>query len=176
MPKHPLSEQTKSDFHEMARRIVAADRAARKHGRSQDTVSAIRRAMESAFRLGQIQRDAEEMPKPLRWEDLPPRARQALHYLGFVANLNADRSSRGGVALDVAGGVRRKWRVIGTATPDLAFAEGTIMALHSKGLLEYDESSDTVLKISDAGLALYAEYLRRREAGDRTLPLEGMNR
>lgn len=174
MPKSgaPVPLTLKAEFHELARGIVRADRAARMAGRSQNTIGAISRALEAAFKRGRdasaIVSDASIFP----WEAVPPRAREALEHLGAMARLR-DGENPLLLARDGSAKARPGWLVVGqeTARP---LVSGAIQPLIRLGLLEVVETQADRVTLSARGLAVYDSYRSRRSQGDRTLPLEGM--
>jgi hypothetical protein len=77
-----LPTRLKAQFREQARRIIDADRLARKAGRSQNTIGEIARALEQAYRAGLAGPSySSATDDEVDWMTLPPRARQALEYL-----------------------------------------------------------------------------------------------
>lgn len=159
----------KAEYLEIARTIVNADRAARRVGRAQNTIGAIQRALERAFTAGATftpQTDDEVV----NWLTLAPKARAALDRIAFPDFLNGP--SRGVVLTSVlspTGTLRWSLRDTDNDTAP-SLADGGVSPLLRAGALQ--ERPDGRLELSPLGREIYADYRRRRDAGER-LPLEG---
>lgn len=85
-----ISPQLRAEFKEMARDIIAADRLARRYGRSQNTIGEIEQAL---FRTHLLGRTHDETPPvsakgiangAIDWILIPPRARDTLWSMTFI--------------------------------------------------------------------------------------------
>lgn len=171
----PVPNGLRGAFREEARRIISADRAARNTGVTQNTIAAIANALERAFKMGRD--NPQDANAPDRsWEEIPPRARIVLMDLGFSARQGD--STRQAVrvrlvqCLNDAGKVR--WRQEGDGPSGHSFSAGAVNPLVVRGLLAPSSGEPTILELSPAGLGAFERYWARRQAGDSSLPLEGM--
>ncbi len=181
-PRRTRSSRRKAIFNEIARRIVARDRAARRYGWSQNTIGEIARNLEWAFTQGvegetferPSRLDEEESDAAVDWIDIPPRPREAFHDLFWMRHETAQDSG-----LDVQLFARRykdgnlRW----SSDPrdqskyDFGWSASTITPLVKLGLLEPVENAPGVLRITKKGLNTWAAYKRRETAKDPTLPI-----
>lgn len=159
----------KAEFLETARTIVSADRAAKRAGRTQNTIGAIRRAMERAFVAGSTftSRDDDES---VNWLTLAPKARAALDRVAFSGFL--DGASDPVILTPVAsqtGSLR--WSLRGASDNlNSTLADSGVSPLLRAGALQ--ELPDGRLELSPLGREIYADYRLRRDVGE-PLPLEG---
>jgi hypothetical protein len=169
----PVSASQKAQFREEARRIIRADRAARMSGASQNTIGAVAAALERAFKLGRDGGDAPES-QALTWEEIPPRAREALEYLGIQSRPIHGLREEGLVLVqdDVNG--RTRWRVEGAPENERTYPSVSINPLVKLGLLETPLGRECALQLSPAGAAAFDGYWTRRLKRDTTLPIDGM--
>jgi hypothetical protein len=172
--KPPLPLTVRSDFREQARRIVRADMEARLAGWSQNTIGSIQRALEAAFRHGRTFHQTGPIIEPLRWEDLPPRAREALGHIGLSDHVRKSGDTRLVRGADPNGRVR--WYEQWDRDRGYSYTDGAIKPLLQHGLLARvgDDATDNETALTSAGRTLFADYWQRREKNDGTLPLEGM--
>lgn len=159
----------RAEFLEIARTIVSADRAARRAGRAQNTIGAIQRAMERAFVAGSTftPQDDDEV---VNWLTLVPKARAALARIalsGFLAG-----ASNPVILTPVPSPTGRlRWSLRGESNDQSStLANGGVSSLLRAGALQ--DLPDGRLELSLLGREIYADYRRRRDAGE-PLPLEG---
>ncbi len=160
----------KGEFSEIARNIINEDRAARRMGRTQNTIGSIARALERAFEAGTTFKPQED-DNALTWMTLPPRGRAALDRICFGATVSEEAAQR--VFLSpchtTTGSLR--WVVGDPAEPQAqSLADGGVAPLLRLGVLE--RLTDGRVTVTGVGRNLYAEY-RRRRAAAASLPLEG---
>jgi len=175
-PSSPVPTALKAEFQELARRIVRADRAARIGGRSQNTIYAIGKALEGAFKRGRDMEADDGAPESLSWEMVPPRAREALHFLGVFARRDGAERAPRPVRLEREFGPAERpgWLLAESEQSDRRFVSGAIQPLVRLGLLLPVEPGGGMIELSERGMALYDEYQRRRDQHDPTLPLESI--
>lgn len=159
----------RAEFLEIARTIVSADRAARRAGRTQNTIGAIQRAMERAFVAGSTftpQLDDEAV----NWLTLAPKARAALDRIALSGFLTGESDPV--VLTPVASpSGRLRWSLLGESNDQSStLADGGVSSLLRAGALQ--ELPDGRLELSLLGREIYADYRRRRDAGE-PMPLEG---
>lgn len=169
----PVPANHKAQFREEARRIIRADRAARMSGASQNTIGAVAAALERAFKLGRDGGGAPASPA-LSWEGIPPRAREALEYLGIKSRPIHGLREEGLVLVpdDVNG--RTRWRVEGADESERTYPAIAINPLVKLGLLEAPQGREDALQLSPSGAAAFDGYWARRLKRDPSLPNEGM--
>ena len=180
MPK--IDAGLRAAFKEHARRIIAQDRAARKYGRSQNTIGEIERALVQAFTLGRDGGTITANTSPtsdagdvVDWAMIPPRARDSLLHLSIWLCRGRGTPEPQIVAERVIVDGRERWRDIedrGQPNPHTSSAS-SVNAFVGMGLLEFQGEDHGLLAITDKGLATAQEYWRRSDARDPTLPLIG---
>ncbi|OYX01160.1 MAG: hypothetical protein B7Z12_14695 [Caulobacter vibrioides] len=142
-------------------------------GASQNTIGAVAAALERAFKLG---RDGGNTPKSpaISWEEIPPRAREALEYLGIKSRPIHGLGEEGLVLVpdDING--RTRWRVEGAPESERTYPAVAINPLVKLGLLEAPQGREYALQLSPVGAAVFDDYWARRLKRDPTLPIEGM--
>ncbi len=166
----------KAKYRETARRIISADREARKFGRSQDTISEITLALERAYKQGaaEAHRTPPRQPKPssdrdvVDWILIPPRARAAFSRIMMWLHATQIAPNAGG--LQWSGSA---WAFFDKPRSSLTHHWGktTIAPLIRLALLKAEPGEDTLLYITDLGRRTYAAYQQRDAADDSTLPI-----
>lgn len=84
MKRAKIDPERRASYKETARKIVGADRSARRHGASQDTIGTIERALVAAFLDGCEQATIPAVEtEELTWIQIPPRSRETLSSMTF---------------------------------------------------------------------------------------------
>lgn len=181
MTRPKVDKRHRAHFKEWARRIIAQDRFARKHGQSQNTIGEIERALCEAFLLGRHPATVgtpDELAETgfVEWIEIPPRARDTLFSVSAGLNYGAKRSSGSASTLElVLIGGRRRWRVVGDDGKDAhTFSDGGVMPLIKLGLLGRLDKPGAPFGLTDLGLATCLEFWRRWNDRDPSLPLMGV--
>lgn len=165
----------KAGFREMARDIILADRSARKHGRSQNTIGAIARALEWAYQrgvAGEVPLSPRRAPGEvwIEWIEIPPRPRGAFWSIcARLFGLQAKPARSVDMALvqgtDRLGKVR--W-YLGHPKGgchydrDESWSDKSIAPLVRLGLLEC-QATASILQVTPKGVNTWSEYRRRDE-------------
>jgi hypothetical protein len=172
-----IDPRLRAELKEKARTIISRDRAARKHGWSQNTIGEIERALVDAFILG---RDGGEpvfaaQPKDrLDWEEIPPRGRSLLTSLSFRPGPEGPHTPIGVRRLIVDG--RERWAIV-RANGDLedrTVASGSVNPLLRLKLLIVSDDDPDFASMTELGSRSCAQYWRRREENDPYLPKESL--
>lgn len=174
MARTTIDGITRALFKEWARRIIANDRAARKYGRSQNTIGVIERALVDAFQMGQ----AGFTPSPqnetiINWIEIPPRGRDVLWSISLSLRSSRVPSEEPIMLETVIVEGRKRWRHLNNRGGDLArtFSTGGVHPLVKMGLLDVVEDQHDQLVLSTKGVATCKDYWRRWDEGDPTLPV-----
>ncbi|WP_257558326.1 hypothetical protein [Sphingobium sp. CFD-2] len=184
------SSKMRALFREVARDIVARDRDARKRGVTQNTIGEIERAMVKAYVYGQEALLDDRMSfrgspdAPIDWLEIPPRARGTLSFMTICF------SQRWSAALGEATAVqdrnpdeieafiedgRKRWTMVrGDERSERSVGDGSVAPLIRLGLLAMRSDCINRYALTSAGVAAGKEYWHRSDAGDPTLPREGM--
>jgi hypothetical protein len=161
----------RAEYRELARRIIANDRRARKHGLSQNTIGDIERALVAAYRRGQSAKDEtnettpqQPLKKFVEWIDLPPRCRETLWSMSISLYRKPVVDEDKQVLLEqtrVSG--RLRWRLSGGPYPSdiQSFSEGGVIPLVRLGLLQIIGDKEAKLVLSPMGIATCKEFWRR---------------
>lgn len=183
MPKVP--SKIKSDFREIARRIVSEDRAAKRYGYSQNTVGAITQALERAYKDGLVFANkpipkTEDRNSFIRWEEIPPTSRDVLFSISSQINIDNNLQKAGAniLVLVPSDAATLRWAqlsCVGTENPHL-FAQKGIGPLLRLGILAPTDETGTQQKLTKKGLATITEFRRRWDEHDPTLPLMSLGR
>lgn len=177
-------------FREVARDIIARDREARKRGITQNTIGEIERAMVKAYVCGQEALLDDRMSlrrspdAPVDWLEIPPRARETLSFMTicFSQRWSAARGEAAAArdrCLDeietfIEDG-RKRWAIVrGDKRSERSVADGSVAPLVRLGLLAVGPDHVGRYVLTPAGIAVGKDYWRRSDAGDPTLPREGM--
>lgn len=174
----------RAEYRELARRIIANDRKARKNGLSQNTIGEIERALVAAYRRGQSVKNGTEEATAQQyekefvdWIDVPPRCRETLWLvsIGLFRKSEADAAKE--VLLEqvrVSG--RLRWRELGSplSSETKTFSEGGVAPLVRLGLLSKSSDGEERLVLSPKGIATCKEFWRRWRRSDPTLPIENV--
>ncbi|MCA3438282.1 MAG: hypothetical protein INF48_13300 [Rhodobacter sp.] len=141
MVKGKVHPEQRAIYRETARRIVSADRAARKHGLSQNTIGEIERALVAAWQdgcrqAGMIEKD--ELATSPTWLQVPARSRATLESLTFWFSkrhgATEDRADR--IECFAEGGKARWRRIDDNGQRDAhSVADGSVRPLVRLGLL-----------------------------------------
>ena len=111
-----VNPERRALYKEAARRIVGADRAARKHGASQNTIGEIERALVAAFLDGcehGRHPDTGAEATELTWVQVPPRSRDTLLNLTFWFSRRLSQPRREPSQIErFEQGDKRRWRMI----------------------------------------------------------------
>lgn len=177
-------------FREMARDIVARDRSARKQGLTQNTIGEIERAMAKAYVFGQqalldVRMSLPPAPGALvEWLEIPPRARDTLSFMTLFfsqrwsAALSTATSARDKAPDEIETFIedgRKRWAIVRDGKrSDRSVADGSVAPLIRLGLLAASPDRDDRYILTPDGIAIAKDYWRRSDAGDPTLPREGM--
>lgn len=176
-----VESRLRAAFKEVARVIIARDRAARKHGHSQNTIGEIERALVKAYAIG-FEKAMIPGTSPvgsegglvLDWIEIPPRARNALWSLTLGIKPGPGHAPDEPITIErITLDGRSRW--IGSAHRNRkdarTFSSGGICPLINLGLFAPVEGRDDILRITSKGVAICKEYWRRWEEHDPTLPL-----
>ncbi len=170
---HP---EQRAIYRETARRIVSADRAARKHGLSQNTIGEIERALVAAWqdgcRKGGMIEKEEAAPGPT-WLQLPARSRTTLESLTFWFSKRhgpaEDRADR--IECFAEGGKPRWRRIDADGQRDAhSVADGSVRPLVRLGLLASSPETPDIYSLTETGLNLCRDYWARSDMDDPDLP------
>lgn len=174
-----LSAGLKAEFREQARRIIDSDRRARKAGRSQNTIGEIARALEQAYRAGLSRSGASSsaVVEEVDWVTLPPRARQALEYLGGSPFAETTRAALAGITLErvESGPGLGRWEVkFGSHVGGRTLSHGAMASLIRLGVIGPCLTKTGQLSLTPLGLRIMENYLKRAREGDASLPLSSV--
>lgn len=176
-------------FREVARDIVARDREARKGGRTQNTIGEIERAMVRAYVCGQealLNKREALLPSAdalVDWLEIPPRARETLSFLTICfshrwSTVRGDASAPNRIPSEIESFIengRKRWTIVnGETRSERSVADGSVAPLVRLGLLTASSDYADRYVLTPSGIAAGEEYWRRSDAGDPTLPREGM--
>lgn len=179
MASKRIDPRLRAQFKEQARGIVGRDRAAHKHGWSQNTIGKIERALDRAFQLGQ-EFGATPFPPPwpehlgIDWEEVKPRGRDVLMGLTYRHETFPVENPIGSRRISDNG--RTRWASIyaNDRVSEHSVASGSVDPLVRIGLLAPADASGETLVLTAKGRATCEAYWRRRADGDRTLPKESI--
>lgn len=174
-----LSARLKAAFREQARRIIDSDRQARKAGRSQNTIGEIARALEQAYRAGLEGSSASSAAaaEEVDWMTLPPRARQALDYLGGSPLAETTQAVLAAITLARldSGPELGRWQVqFGNHIGSWTLSHGAMAPLIRLGVMGPCLTKAGRLGLTPLGLRIMEDYLRRAREGDPSLPLSSV--
>jgi hypothetical protein len=184
MPIEKIGSGIRAEYKELARRIIANDRSARKYGLSQNTIGEIERALVAAYRRGHSAKgEGVATPVPqskkifVEWIDLPPRCRETLWSISHTLSRTPAVDNDEQILLEqtrVYG--RLRWRQSGSpyASDTRTFSEGGVIPLVRLGLLNIIGDKEAKLVLSPNGIATCIEYWRRWRARDPTLPIQSL--
>jgi len=176
-------------FREVARDIIARDREARKRGITQNTIGEIERAMVKAYVCGQeVLLDARMSLRPLPdapvdWLEIPPRSRETLSFMTICFSqcwsaARGETAARDRSPDDIETFIedgRKRWAIVhGAKRSERSVADGSVAPLIRLGLLAIHPDHVDRYVLTSAGIAVGKDYWRRSDAGDPTLPREGM--
>lgn len=178
--KATVPPKLRAEFKEVARYIIAADRHARRSGRSQNTIGEIERALVRTYLLG---RAHNEIPpggtkstanEAIEWILIPPRARDTLWSMTCAQDRIPGRAPD--QLLRYADGPKIRWRFIRPSglSDDHSVADGSVRPLIKLGLLAAREEESDLFELTQSGLATTQEYWRRSNANDPGLPVISM--
>ncbi|NJM82910.1 MAG: hypothetical protein HC844_10800 [Tabrizicola sp.] len=170
---HP---EQRAIYREKARRIVSADRAARKYGLSQNTIGEIERALVAAWQDGCRQGGMivkEEVATAPTWLQVPARSRTTLESLTFWFSKRhghtEDRADR--IECFEAGGKPRWRRIDADGQRDVhSVADGSVRPLVRLGLLASCAEAPDIYSLTETGLKLCRDYWARSDMDDPDLP------
>jgi hypothetical protein len=180
MAKDKVHPEQRAIYRETARRIVSADRDARKLGLSQNTIGEIERALVAAWRDGCADRDPREHAEVVghpTWLQLPPRSRNTLESLTFWF------SKRHGPAEDRADRIecfeqdgKVRWRKVDAdgRRDDHSVADGSVRPLIRLGLLASAPQAPGIYSLTEIGLKLCRDYWARSDRNDPDLPKQSL--
>jgi hypothetical protein len=180
MAKDKVHPEQRAIYRETARRIVSADRAARKHGLSQNTIGGIERALVAAWQdgcrqAGMIEKD--EVATSPTWLQVPARSRTTLESLTFWF------SKRHGPAEDRADRIecfeqdgKVRWRTVDAdgRRDDHSLADGSVRPLIRLGLLASTPQAPDIYSLTEIGLQLCRDYWARSDRNDPDLPKQSL--
>jgi len=179
-----MDPNIRANFKEEARRIVSADRAANRSGRSQNTIGEIERAMVRAYKLGQqTHNQVAESAKQndvVDWIVLPPRSRDVLMYMTF--SFSSFRSKPTYVAdrlIFVDQKPKPRWYSVneeGHSANEIGFLDGPVQKLIKLKLLEPCSADANVFELSTLGIQTCKSYWQRSDENDPTLPIMSVRR
>lgn len=178
MARQQVDSRVRAQFKEIARRIIADDRAAKRNGNSQNTIGSIERALVDAYLLGR-ESDATNAPcqeqktESIDWIEIPPRSRDTLSSMTFrfsrrygEPDFRPSRIERG---FDEG---RLRWTIISVEglRRERTIADGSVAPLIRSGLLGPSDADPELFELTDLGVAACREYWRRSDRDDPTLP------
>lgn len=175
MAKDRVHPEQRAIYRETARRIVSADRAARKHGLSQNTIGEIERALVAAWqdgcRKGGMIEKEESAPGPT-WLQLPARSRDTLLSLTFWFSKRYGKEDRADMIECFAEGGKARWRKIDNSGQRDAHsvADGSVRPLVRLGLLASSPETPDIYSLTEIGLNLCRDYWARSDMDDPELP------
>jgi hypothetical protein len=174
-----LPTRLKAEFREQARRIIDSDRSARKAGRSQNTIGEIARALERAYRAGLAGSGASlsAAHQEVEWVMLPPRARQALEYLGGSPLAETTQTALAEITLArlESGPELGRWQAqFGNHVGSWTLSQGAMAPLIKLGVIGPSLTEAGRLGLTLLGLKIMENYLRRAREGDASLPLSSV--
>lgn len=170
----------RAEFREIARRIISADRTARKLGRSQDTIGVIARALDRAYRDGLAESGSNSNAPPsttrpvfMDWLDVPPTSRDVLWSLTFDLNGSwNDIHPRQLVSRPpLPDRTHPQWLLVNGDREAGLYSSKAVAPLIRLGLLQRKTETGDVLMLSVLGFETCREYWRRVANGDPTLPI-----
>lgn len=178
MAQKKISARLRAEFKEVARQIISVDRMALKHGRSQNTIGAIERAMVDAFQLGQELGLSEEpyfqtTNAFVDWIEIPPRARDTLSEISFRLGYGENRPETISVRLlrlVTPKGIRWVEETKADREDARSFSAGGINPLIKLALLAPVEGNEDLIQLTEKGVLTCKEYWRRSDERDPTLP------
>jgi len=170
-------------FKEVARNIVSEDRTFRKLGRSPNTIDAIMRAMADAYEMGlngygySDLLNSVDSQKIIDWVTIPPRARETLQRMSF--GLSKRFLSGKGAIYDIQplpGDPKSRWQIVDDekVSHGRALSNGSVRPLIRMELLELIDVDKMRFRLTDLGRATCADYWRRSDADDPTLPKQSL--
>jgi hypothetical protein len=166
-------------FKEEARRIISADRAANRSGRSQNTIGEIERAMVRAYKQGQ---EASSQPAKgsgssdeVDWILIPPRSRDVLWYM--TLSFSSFRSTPNFVPdrlICVDEEPKTRWYSISQSDRsgmERGFLDGPVQKLVQMKLLAPSHTDPNILELTELGKGSCKSYWKRSDANDPSLPV-----
>ena len=180
MSRTKIARGLRASFKELARSIIAKDRAARKYGHSQNTIGSIERALVKAYTMGLEAGASTDLAKSegktgiIDWIEIPPRARDTLQLMTFgFSHLMASHQVEPAQIERFIDDSRYRWRLTGDRERSDAhtFSDGAVTPLIRMGLLAPVAGEEYVFNLTDMGIATCREYWRRSDANDPTLPI-----
>lgn len=174
MRRTKISAERRSSYKEAARKIIGEDRAARRHGVSQNTIGAIERALVAAFLEGRAQGASVEVEADkLTWNQILPRSRETLSDMTFWFNTRTghgeDRADR--IETFQKDG-KQRWSVVNAdgKRTERATADGSVRPLVCLGLIESVPDDPNVYGLTEHGLRLCRDYWSRSDRDNPSLP------
>lgn len=176
MKQQKINPERRAIYKEMAREIVNADRLARKHGASQNTIGEIERALVAAFLSGVQQCDTPDEKggiAELTWIRIPPRCRNTLWSLTFWFSETSGSPERVPSRIErfeMAG--KWRWREVDTDgdRAEHSVADGSVRPLINLGLIELSASEQDVFQLTEQATRICRDYWERYDKNDPTLP------
>jgi hypothetical protein len=185
MRRRPVERRIRAQFKETARRIIGDDRAAKRHGSSQNTIGSIERALVDAYVLGR-ESDArdeplikQEAPGLIDWIEIPPRSRETLSSMTFRFSSRYGepdfRPSRFERSFDEG---RWRWTIVSGEglRRERTIADGSVAPLIRSGLLRPSSADPDLFELTDLGVVTCREFWRRSDRDDPTLPRISLRR
>ena len=174
MKRAKINPERRAFYKETARKIVGADRSARRHGASQNTIGAIERALVAAFLEGceQAAAPATETDE-LTWIQIPPRSRETLSNMTFWFSSRIGRGEERVDRIEVfQQNGKPRWSIIDAdgERRDHSVADGSVRPLVHLGLIEPSSDDANIYGLTEQGLQLCRDYWARSDADDPTLP------
>ena len=174
MGRTKLSAERRASYKETARKIIGEDRAARRHGASQNTIGAIERALVAAFLEGCAQgSSAEAEVDELTWNQIPPRSRETLSSMTlWFSNRAGHGKGRANRIETFQQDGKQRWSIVDAEGErrEHSVADGSVQPLVRLGLIERVPDDPSVYGLTEQGLRLCRDYWTRSDRDDPTLP------
>ncbi len=174
MGRGKISSEKRASYKEIARNIVNADRAARRHGTSQNTIGSIERALVAAFLDGRkhdAEREAET--EELTWIQVPPRSRETLCNMTFWFSTKVGNGENRADRIECfsENGTQR-WSIVDAdgKRRERSVADGSVRPLIRLGLIDQMPDNSDLYGLTTKGRQLCQDYWKRSDQDDPSLP------
>lgn len=178
MPRK-MDPTIRAKFKEEARRIVSADRAANRSGRSQNTIGEIERALVRAYKLGQETdggtSTSTKKSDVIDWLVIPPRSRDVLMYMTFsFSSFRSKPTFTADRLVHSDEEPKPRWYAVnddGYSVHERGFLDGPVKKLVQLELLKPSGAGSNALELTNLGIETCKTYWQRSDMNDPTLPI-----
>lgn len=174
MGRSKISSEKRASYKEIARNIVNADRAARRHGTSQNTIGSIERALVAAFLDGQEHgTNKEAETEELTWIGVPPRSRDTLCSMTFWFSAKVGSGENRADRIEVfSENGKQRWSIVDAdgKRHERSVADGSVRPLIRLGLIDQMPDNPNLYGLTTKGRQLCRDYWERSDRDDPSLP------